>query len=111
MPSTLTGARPEAGGSGQGGEASGEMQLPVDLVDLLERGDQARLQMALAEAARQAGLNRIRLFTQRGMFARRIMELMGLDDAGPSILLSPIVAVLFLAGRGGHGFFCCRFIG
>src|ERR1700738_2875312 len=26
---------------------------------------------------------------------------MGLDDAGASILLSPIVAVLFLAGRGG----------
>jgi uncharacterized membrane-anchored protein len=35
----------------------------------------------------------------------------GLDDAGASILLSPIVAVLFLAGRGGRGFFCCRFIG
>ena len=27
---------------------------------------------------------------------------MGLDDAEPSILLSPIVAVLFLAGRGGR---------
>jgi uncharacterized membrane-anchored protein len=27
---------------------------------------------------------------------------MGLDDAGPSILLSPIMAVLFLAGRGGR---------
>jgi Repeat of Unknown Function (DUF347) len=27
---------------------------------------------------------------------------MGLDDAGASILLSPIVAVLFLAGRGGR---------
>src|SRR5882762_4470865 len=26
----------------------------------------------------------------------------GLDDAGASILLSPIVAVLFLAGRGGR---------
>ena len=36
---------------------------------------------------------------------------MGLDDAGASILLSPIVAVLFLAGRGGRGFFCYRFIG
>jgi len=36
---------------------------------------------------------------------------MGLDDAGASILLSPIVAVLFPAGRGGRGFFCCRFIG
>ena len=27
---------------------------------------------------------------------------MGLDDAGTSILLPPIVAVLFLAGRGGR---------
>jgi uncharacterized membrane-anchored protein len=27
---------------------------------------------------------------------------MGLNDAGASILLSPIVAVLFLAGRGGR---------
>src|SRR5258708_8251045 len=27
---------------------------------------------------------------------------LGLDDAGASILLSPIVAVLFLAGRGGR---------
>src|ERR1700682_6698830 len=32
----------------------------------------------------------------------------GLDHAGASILLSPIVAVLFLAGRGGRGFFCWR---
>ena len=30
---------------------------------------------------------------------------MGLDDAGASILLSPIVAVLFLAGRGGAASF------
>lgn len=36
---------------------------------------------------------------------------MGLDDAGASILLSPIVAVLFLTGRGGRLSFACRFIG
>jgi hypothetical protein len=30
---------------------------------------------------------------------------MGLDDAGTSILLPPIVAVLFLAGRGGAASF------
>ncbi len=41
--------------------------------------------MALAEGARQAQLNRIRLFTQRGMFTRRIMELMGLDGLGEEI--------------------------
>jgi len=45
---------------------------------MLERDDQAQMQMALAEAARQERLNEIRLFTQRGMYTRRIMEAMGL---------------------------------
>ena len=35
---------------------------------------------------------------------------MGLDDARASVLLSPFMAVLFLAGHGG-GFSRCRFIG
>lgn len=74
------------GGGGSGGERQGEGPQPRDdLVSLLERGDQAALQMALAEAARQANLNRIRLFTQRGMFTRRIMELMGLDGLNDEI--------------------------
>jgi hypothetical protein len=74
------------GGGGSGGERQGEGPRPRDdLVSLLERGDQAALQMALAEAARQANLNRIRLFTQRGMFTRRIMELMGLDGLNDEI--------------------------
>lgn len=74
------------GGGGSGGERQGDAPQPRDdLVSLLERGDQAKLQMALAEAARQANLNRIRLFTQRGMFTRRIMELMGLDGLNEEI--------------------------
>ncbi|MFN4354488.1 VWA domain-containing protein [Parvibaculum sp.] len=74
------------GGGGSGGERQGEGPQPRDdLVSLLERGDQAALQMALAEAARQTNLNRIRLFTQRGMFTRRIMELMGLDGLNDEI--------------------------
>ncbi len=75
------------GGGGSGGERQGgEAPQPRDdLVSLLERGDQAALQMALADAARQANLNRIRLFTQRGMFTRRIMELMGLDGLNEEI--------------------------
>lgn len=74
-------------GGGSGGEREGgeSPQPRDDLVSLLERGDQAALQMALAEAARQANLNRIRLFTQRGMFTRRIMELMGLDGLNDEV--------------------------
>ncbi|MEX1153501.1 VWA domain-containing protein, partial [Parvibaculum sp.] len=78
---------PSAPGSGgMGGEpGEGEPAPATDLASLLERGDQAELQMALAEGARQAQLNRIRLFTQRGMFTRRIMELMGLDGLNAEI--------------------------
>ena len=43
------------------------------------RAIEARLQMALAEAARQGGLNQIRFFMQRGLYARRMMEAMGLE--------------------------------
>ncbi|MBX3493127.1 MAG: VWA domain-containing protein [Parvibaculum sp.] len=79
---------PSAPGSGGMGGEPGEGDEPspaADLAALLERGDQAELQMALAEGARQAQLNRIRLFTQRGMFTRRIMELMGLDGLNEEI--------------------------
>lgn len=77
---------PSAPGSGgMSGEPAGEPAPASDLAALLERGDQAELQMALAEGARQAQLNRIRLFTQRGMFTRRIMELMGLDGLNEEI--------------------------
>lgn len=68
------------GGGGKEGEPSGDMPSAEDLVQMLESGDQAALQMALAEAARQVQLNRIRLFTQRGMYVRRMMEFMGLNE-------------------------------
>lgn len=71
----------QGGGGEHKGEPSGEGGEPqsLDLVEMLESGDQAALQMALADAAREAQLNRIRLFTQRGMYVRRMMEFMGLD--------------------------------
>lgn len=74
-----SGGMPGPGGGGMEGKPSGNAPSPEDLVQMLEGGDQAALQMALAEAARQAQLNRIRLFTQRGMYVRRMMEIMGLN--------------------------------
>jgi uncharacterized protein with von Willebrand factor type A (vWA) domain len=74
-----SGGMPGPGGGGREGEPGGNPASLTDLVEMLEAGDQAALQMALADAARQAQLNRIRLFTQRGMYVRRIMEIMGLD--------------------------------
>ncbi|MGV8997226.1 MAG: vWA domain-containing protein [Parvibaculaceae bacterium] len=84
------GGQPQSGGGKREGEPSGGehaegdeqgeggAEFP-DLVEMLESGDQAALQMALADAARVAQLNRIRLFTQRGMYVRRMMEVMGLN--------------------------------
>lgn len=80
-----SGSASAPGSGGMGGETQGEPSSSMNLAELLERGDQAELQMALAEGARQAQLNRIRLFTQRGMFTRRIMEIMGLDGLNEEI--------------------------
>jgi uncharacterized protein len=68
----------QGGGSGQAQGGSGGEQ--PNLVELLESGDQVRLQMALAEAARVEQLNQIRSFMQRGLFAYRIMQRMGLAE-------------------------------
>ncbi len=50
------------------------------LTEMLENRDTAALQAAMQQAATQAGLADARLFTQQGMFSRRIMEAMGLAD-------------------------------
>ena len=52
---------------------------------MIETNDQAALQAAMAEAASAAGVQEARLFTQQGMFSRRIIEAMGLDDLDASI--------------------------
>ena len=73
--------------------------LPVgqapDLVGMLENGDAGPLQMTLADAARQVGLNQIQLFTQRGLYTRRILEAMGLHGLNAAIGLAQA------AGSGG----------
>ena len=50
------------------------------LTEMLENQDTAALQAAMQQAATQAGLADAKLFTQQGMFSRRIMEAMGLAD-------------------------------
>ena len=50
------------------------------LTEMLENQDTVALQAAMQQAATQAGLADAKLFTQQGMFSRRIMEAMGLVD-------------------------------
>ena len=54
--------------------------LNQTLAEMLENQDTSALQAAMQEAATQAGLADAKLFTQQGMFSRRIMEAMGLAE-------------------------------
>ncbi|MCY4041570.1 MAG: VWA domain-containing protein [Gammaproteobacteria bacterium] len=56
-----------------------------DLGAMLQSGDDAALSLAMAEAGRETGVSSIQLFTQRGLFTRRIMERMGLGDLNAEI--------------------------
>ena len=63
---------PQAGGDGMGG-SSGQ-----SLSSLLENDDRASLAAAMELAAREAGIENIRFFTQKNLYARRILDRMGL---------------------------------
>jgi uncharacterized protein with von Willebrand factor type A (vWA) domain len=61
-----------AGGDGMGGQGG------QSLGSLLASDDTAALATAMEQAAREAGIENIRFFTQRNLYARRILDRMGL---------------------------------
>lgn len=63
---------PQTGGDGMGG-SSGQ-----SLGQLLESDDRAALAAEMEKAAREAGVENIRFFTQKNLYARRILDRMGL---------------------------------
>jgi uncharacterized protein with von Willebrand factor type A (vWA) domain len=65
----------EVGGGGIGG---GGAHHPSPLGRMLLEGDRAGLATAMEDAAEAVGLSNISVFTQVNLFARRIMERMGL---------------------------------
>ena len=73
-PRPMTGQAPPpmAGGDGQG-SGSG-----AALGELLLSDDRAAMAAAMEQAAREAGLENIRFFTQKNLYARRILDRMGL---------------------------------
>lgn len=56
-----------------------------ELGQMLLRGDSAQLSLAMAQAGRDANVSAIALFTQKGLFARRVMDNMGLADLNAEI--------------------------
>ena len=63
---------PQAGGDGMGGSGG------QGLGQLLESDDRAALAAEMEKAAREAGVENIRYFTQKNLYARRILDRMGL---------------------------------
>jgi uncharacterized protein with von Willebrand factor type A (vWA) domain len=75
------------GGEGQGGEGQG--RGGSELARMLLAGDQAALAAAVEQAAQEAGLSNIALFTQVNLFTRRILERMGLQALEREIAAAP----------------------
>jgi uncharacterized protein len=71
-PAAPPGNGPQAGGDGMGGSGG------QSLGSLLENDDRAALAAAMEQAAREAGIENIRFFTQKNLYARRILDRMGL---------------------------------
>lgn len=68
--------QPSALGGGEGmGSGGGQGQ---SLGQLLENDDRAALATFIEQSARDAGIENIRFFTQRNLYARRILDRMGL---------------------------------
>ena len=78
-----SGGKPGGGAVTQDGAAADYDSL----TQMLEARDMAALQAAIADAATRVGLADAKLFTQQGMFSRRIMEMMGLSGLDSDIRL------------------------
>lgn len=73
-------------GGGGAGEASGEGEGEPGLAQVLLADDGATLGMRMARAVRAVELSRIRVITQKGLYARRIMQAMGVEALDEEIL-------------------------
>jgi len=78
-------------GEGQTGDSTGEATGSPEtsegrnLADLLLSGDRTALAAAMAAAANEVEVSNVRLFTQRGVFMRRILEQLGLKGLDETI--------------------------
>ena len=90
-PNQQSGQGGQGGGQGGGTEAPGEIDFEQpaaqsELGKLLLSGDRMEVMIKMAEAGRQVNVNEIVVFTQKGLYTRKIMEAMGLkglqDEVG-----------------------------
>ena len=82
---SASGGEGEGGPGGQGGEGGVGTGAGPSLVELLEQDDRAALAATLERAGRESGIENIRLFTQKNLYVRRIMENLGLREVQQEI--------------------------
>jgi hypothetical protein len=75
LPSAATGAADDPGT-----EAEAGAEADMTLADLVLSGDANAMAQAMERAANEIGADNIRFFTQRGVYARRMLDVMGLRD-------------------------------
>jgi uncharacterized protein with von Willebrand factor type A (vWA) domain len=78
----------------QFGDGEGAPETGNELADLLLEGDRQEMAAQMEQAGQQVGVGNIRFFTQRGFYARRLLDQMGLRE------LERLIAEL---NRGGEG--------
>jgi len=85
--SDAEGNQPAGKGGQSGGKGGGESEASEDVTALLPtsalgklllQGSRAELMIQIAEAGREVEVNKIVVFTQKGLFTRKIMDAMGL---------------------------------
>ena len=92
-PNQQSGQGGQGGGEGTGGGAEASEELDFEQLEaqselgkLLLSGDRMEVMIKMAEAGRQVEVNQIVVFTQKGLYTRKIMEAMGLkglqDEVG-----------------------------
>lgn len=79
QPAPAAPAEDEAGEAGQPAQGEGGGGVGSELGRMLLANDQAGLAAAMEQAAQEAGVRNIAVFTQVNLFARRILERMGLN--------------------------------
>ncbi|MFN3238897.1 MAG: vWA domain-containing protein [Pseudomonadales bacterium] len=84
----------QGGGQGGGGSAGGETENETDVSDLqaqselgklLTEGSRTDQTIAMVEAGRAVEVNQIVVFTQKGLYTRKIMDQMGLKGLNEEI--------------------------
>ena len=82
--SPQSGGKSSGQGMGQGGGGREEDDINLEptsaLGKLLLSGDNTELMIAMAEAGRKVQVNQIVVFTQKGLYTRKIMDAMGLAE-------------------------------